>query len=228
MEPSLRLMYGWWYQGTQHQCPVCEKGNRRWTALKASGDLLCPHCGSLSRDRRLWQLLQEAPLADGASVLDFSPSRSLFRKLSSWKAIRYEASDLSGNFLAHHQFDITQIPVEDNSYDVILCYHILEHIENDLQAMQELCRVLRPGGLIFIQTPFAESCYENPAITSEAERLVHFGQEDHVRIYSIDELRKRLESCDFEVQVNRFLSSDKTLYYGLSHSETVLIATKKR
>jgi SAM-dependent methyltransferase len=134
------------------------------------------------------------------------------------------ASDLSGDFIADVTYNITQIPEKENTFDLIVCYHILEHVIEDVKAMSELHRVLKPTGTVVIQTPFKEGdIYEDYTITSETERLLHFGQEDHVRIYALDGLKKRLESVGFTIVVNQY-KKDEDL--GFSENEIVILATK--
>jgi len=212
------------YKGSSFQCPVCEKKLRAFIGLNV-GDKLCPYCGSPARHRRLWTLLQPL-LRDKVYVLDFSPPRCLFRKMKELPHIGYTPTDFVGEFLASKNLDITQLDLEDNSYDLIVCYHVLEHVEKDRQAMQELYRVLKPSGSCFIQTPFKEGdIYENSAITGEKERKEHFGQEDHVRIYSVAGLKQRLVSAGFHVKQLDF-SEKQDNYYGFRETETVLVATK--
>lgn len=223
IEPYLRSLYSISKSGNKHKCTVCDFNLNAWTIIP-NGDHLCPKCGSLSRDRRLCKLIAENYLNEGISVLDFSPSRSLFRKWKKEKNINYTASDLSGDFISDVRFDITNISQTNENYDLIICYHILEHVINDVKAMQELYRVLKTGGTILIQTPFKnDEIYEDYSITSESERLIHFGQEDHVRIYSINGLKERLENVGFKVEVNQF---DEDSYLGFVQNETVLIVTK--
>ena len=223
IEPILRKCYAIFKKGSNHECAICNFKASDWVHLP-NHDLLCPNCGSLSRDRRLWQLVKENYIKNDIQILDFSPSRPLFRKWKKEKNVNHIASDLSGDFIADVAFDITQIPAKDNSFDLIICYHILEHVIEDVKAMSELHRVLKPNGTVLIQTPFKEGdIYEDYNITSEAERLLHFGQEDHVRIYSIDGLKKRLESVRFDVIVNRF---ERDTYLGFSANEIVILASK--
>ena len=128
--------------------------------------------------------------------------------------------------MVDHNYDITAIPVKDNHFDNILCYHVLEHIPDDRAAMQELFRVLKPGGKVIIQTPFKEGeIYEDFSIVSPEERLKHFGQEDHVRIYSVEGLNKRLKDSGFEVEVRKF-EVEEGDNYGLKGKEVILIASK--
>ena len=223
IEPSLRTVFAMLQTGKNHTCTICSFNAKKWTKI-SNNDNLCPKCGSLSRDRRLWKLLNEKYLQENKSVLDFSPSRSLFRKWKKTKTVDYTASDLSGDFIADVQFDITNISKPDESYDLIICYHILEHVIEDVKAMKELYRILKPNGTIIIQTPFKDGkIYEDYSIQSETERLKHFGQEDHVRIYSVDGLKKRLESIGFDIIVNQF---EENIYLGFSNNEIIILATK--
>ena len=223
IEPYLRGFYALNKFGNKHKCTVCNFELKGWITISNS-DNLCPKCGSLSRDRRLWKLISEKYLKEGIEVLDFSPSRSLFRKWKKEKNINYTASDLSGDFISDVRFDITNILQTYENYDLIICYHILEHVIDDLKAMHELFRVLKTGGTILIQTPFKDGeIYEDYSITSESERLNHFGQEDHVRIYSINGLKERIEKVGFKVEVNQF---NEDSYLGFVQNETVLIVRK--
>jgi SAM-dependent methyltransferase len=224
-EPALRGIYTLLYKGSRFECNICGTQLRTFIKMK-NGDKICPRCGSLQRDRRLWGLLQTGLLRANSSVLDFSPSRCLYRKLKKTKGIRYTSTDLSGHFFADEQFDITAVPVGDETYDLIICFHVLEHIEDDRRAMQELSRILKPDGAVLVQTPFQEGeIYENPAIKSPEGRLLHFGQDDHVRVYSVLGLQERLQSCGFEVEVLTY--SDAEPRYGLKAGEVVLLAGKE-
>src|SRR5690606_20358399 len=166
---------------------------------------LCPFCGSRSRTRRLYSYLNEKDLIRG-KVLHFSPSRSVYRLLKKKTEITYFSTDFEDEFLADYRYDITQIPLENNFFDLIICYHILEHIEDDKKAMEELCRVLKPSGTCIIQTPYKEgSIYEDFSKKTPEERLEAFGQEDHVRIYSVEGLQKRLIENGFQnVEIKTF------------------------
>jgi len=212
------------YVGKSHQCPICEKQFRKFL-LNQRGEKLCPSCGSMPRDRRLiTEFRKEFSEKEKIRLLDFSPSRSLYRKFKKVKNIQYFPTDLSSDFISEYQFDITKIPVEDQFFDCIFCYHILEHIEEDDNAMRELNRVLTEEGKVFVQTPFIQGAiYEDPEVKTEEDRLRHFGQKDHVRIYSVAGLAERLERAGFKVQIKTFEEDD---YFGLRLNETVLLLTK--
>ena len=212
------------YKGNLKQCPICEKKLRRFVTLK-NGECLCPYCGSLPRHRRLWTLLKPI-LSPGIQLLDFSPPLSLFNKLKSIHTIHYIATDYEGEFTADQSFDIKNIDQPANTFDLVICYHVLEHITEDQKAITELHRVLKPGGKCFIQTPFKDgSIYEDPSKQSKQERKQHFGQEDHVRIYSVDGLKERLEVVGFQIEILSF-SAAQDNYFGFSEKENVLIASK--
>lgn len=225
IEPTLRRIYALAYRGDQFECNVCGAALKKFVRLP-DGDYLCPVCGSLPRSRRLWTLINAGLLKPGVRILDFSPSRSLYRAFKKVSGISYTCTDISGDFMANFHYDITNLEVEDESFDLVLCYHILEHIDADALAMKELYRVLRPGGTCLIQTPFKKGdIYENPSVVTEADRLIHFGQSDHVRIYSVEGLRERLSRAGFLTHVKRF-SEREGNRNGFSAQEVVMVCTK--
>ena len=105
------------YKGNNYQCPICEKKLRTFIQL-TTGDRLCPNCGSLDRHRRLWILLQPL-LHNGINILDFSPPHCLYRKLKEMSQIEYTPTDFAGEFIASKNLDITQLELEDNSYNLM-------------------------------------------------------------------------------------------------------------
>ncbi len=141
----------------------------------------------------------------------------------------YVSTDFAGEFKAQKSYDITAIAEPPGRFDLIICYHVLEHVEDDAKAISELYRVLKKGGRAIVQTPFKDGgIFEDPTIVSPAERLEKFGQEDHVRIYSAQGLKRRMEQKGFKVQVLRYENNnDKPiLQLGLKEHEIILIALK--
>lgn len=220
-EIFFRSLFAFNLKGKNHQCTIC--GNSMKNFIHIDVDLLCPFCGSLARTRRLNEILAIDDFLKG-KVLHFSPSRSLYRQLKTNKSIAYFSTDFEDEFLADYKYDITDIPKDNEFFDTVICYHILEHIPEDKKAMAELYRVLKPNGTCLIQTPFKEGeIYENPTVTSPEERLKHFGQQDHVRIYSVDGLCERLQKANFSNVKRKTFPKDD--YKGLL-PETVIFARK--
>lgn len=167
---------------------------------------LCPNCLSLERHRLLWLYLQRETnlLESKPRLLHAAPEVALMRKLRHlYKDCpkQYVTADLESP-LADMHFDIQQIPIADGEFDVVICNHIMEHVEDDMRAMRELCRILRPGGWGIILSPVdlqRESTFEDDSITDPDERTRIFGQYDHRRIYGRD-YAKRLAEAGFEVE----------------------------
>lgn len=223
-EQHFRRITYFFYKGNSAACNICGVGLRQFVKLD-NGRELCPNCGSLPRTRRLYQVLLDRQLLKGR-VLHFSPPKCLRLRFRKYPNIEYISSDYEKEFEATAQYDLTDIPLPDEHFDLLIVFHILEHIEQDVRAMSELFRVLKNGGVGLIQTPFKEGgIYEDPSIKTAADRLHHFGQRDHVRIYSIAGLKKRLESCGFQVTTLDFSESTNN-YFGFKEQESILLVTK--
>jgi SAM-dependent methyltransferase len=224
-EPIFRSVLYQFYRGKVFQCKICNKRLRKFIQLE-NDDKLCPNCGSLARNRRLWDILSSKFLNEKLNILDFSPSRCLYRILKNNPSITYSSTDLSGDFLSDHKFDITNIDSQNETYDLIICYHILEHVENDNQAIKELYRILKPKGVCIVQTPFKQGdIYEDFSIRSDEGRIKYFGQSDHVRIYSVQGLKERLTDHGFQVEIKEY-SEDANNIYGYPKEEFVLFCKK--
>ncbi|MCT4583181.1 MAG: class I SAM-dependent methyltransferase [Flavobacteriales bacterium] len=224
-EDKLRGLVALSYRGNNVTCTVCDQSFSKFIQLD-NNDLLCPNCGSLPRTRRLVELLECETNLDRKKVLHFSPPKGLRRKLNSLEIGSYITTDYEGEFDADKRLNIEAIEEADQQYDIIICYHVLEHIIKDEQAMGELYRILKPNGVCFIQTPFKTGeIYEDYTITSKAGRLEHFGQDDHVRIYSVEGLKGRLVQQGFMVEVLAF-EEPQEHKKGLV-TEVVLKAIKK-
>lgn len=224
-ESFFRFFLYQFYRGRKYQCNICGKGLRKFIPFKDE-EKLCPNCGSASRHRRLWNILNSEFLKGKPSILDFSPHRSLYRQFKKIPSLSYTSTDLSGFFLADQHYDITNIPIPNDTDDLIICYHVLEHVENDRQALKELYRVLKPGGVCLIQTPFKQGeIVEDFSITTDEGRLKHFGQWDHVRVYSAAGLKERLEKCGFQVETREYHEKDDNPL-GYKRNELIILCRK--
>ena len=165
-------------------------------------NVLAPGTLSLERHRLLWLYLKnETDFFTGyKKVLHFAPEQAFYKRFRNQKNLDYTTTDLNSP-LADVKADICNLPFEDNSYDFILCNHVLEHIPDDSKAMQELYRIMKPGGMGIFQIPQdlnRETTFEDDSITDPKERAKIFGQYDHVRVYGRDYFDK-LRSIGFRV-----------------------------
>ena len=164
-------------------------------------------CRSVGRHRLSWLYLQR--LFDGKwlfdgklkRVLHIAPEMSMSAALKRLPRIDYLSADL-GSPHAMVRMDITATGVADNSFDLIYCSHVLEHVHDDHAAMREMFRVLKPGGRALIMVPISDGpTLEDPAVVDPAERERLYLQHDHVRLYGLEDLRQRLAAQGFEVGV---------------------------
>jgi SAM-dependent methyltransferase len=167
-------------------------------------NVLSPSTLSLERHRLLWLFLNEESDFFTSNikkkVLHFAPEQAFYKLFRNQKNLDYTTTDLFSP-LADVKADICDLPFADNQYDVILCNHVLEHIPDDTKAMQELYRVLKPGGMAILQIPqdlSRATTFSDDTITDQKERAAIFGQYDHVRIYGLDYFDK-LRSIGFKV-----------------------------
>ena len=204
-------LVGLLYVGKGKQCPLCGCQRRKFLPygyVTSRENALCPNCLSLERHRLLWLwLLRESDIGRGAmalpKMLHIAPEVALmrkFKKMYANNAERYVTADLESP-LADIHFDVQQIPLEDESFDCVICNHIMEHVEDDRKALKELYRIMRRGGWGVILSPVElerEKTFEDDTITDRAERTRIFGQYDHRRIYGRD-YAERLREAGFEV-----------------------------
>ena len=168
-------------------------------------DYSCPNCDASDRER-LYALYFNNFYNNfnrDISMLDIAPAialQSFIKK--SFTNIEYRSVDLIMKEV-DDKADITDMKIyQNNTFDFFVCSHVLEHIENDRMAMQELFRILKPGGRGIAMVPIMlnlEEDYENPEITAPDDRWKHFGQDDHVRMYSKNGFIKKLKETGFSV-----------------------------
>jgi hypothetical protein len=193
-EPFLRKCYAITKKGNNHLCTICGFKASRFEHLY-NMDLLCPNCGSLARDRRLWKLISEKHLKEGIVVLDFSPSRSLFRNWKKIKNINYTSSDLSGDFISDVNSDITQIAKANETFDLIICYHILEHVIEDEKASE---RVKRPFEcLLFNNTIIKKECFDEIKFDTE---ITNYGHDDTQLSYQLKSKEIKIKHINNQIQ----------------------------
>lgn len=166
----------------------------------------CNNCGASDRDRLIAlyfrQFLEENN--EKVNMLDFAPSQALRHVFQNDKSILYRSADLFMDGV-DDRVDIRNMNIyDDNAFDIFVCSHVLEHIDEDLKAMHELKRILKANGFGLILVPvllsLSDSIEDKAYLESEHLRWKYFGQDDHVRIYSKKDLVSRLESVGFKVE----------------------------
>ena len=210
-------------------CNICEY-ERYFTTVgrPLRIDALCPNCGSMERHRLLILAVQRGGIPQleekNSSVLHFAAEpclEQIFRN----RFASYATADLFTE--ADLKLDMECIDVADEQYNVVVANHVLEHVD-DKKASTELSRILVKGGILVCQVPLIdgwESTYEDDSITSDAERLMHYGQEDHVRYYGAD-FRQRISAGGFKL-INEFTSEgEDVLRYGLLRGEKTFVFEK--
>lgn len=233
---AYRICRSFLYIGNKFVCPCCGWHFRQFLThgVKPRKNAKCARCDSMERHRLLWLYLKNKTnlFSDNLKVLHFAPEYIFQKNLRSMSNLDYISADLDSP-LAMVNVDIINILYDDNSFDVILCSHVLEHVIDDREAMKELFRVLKPGGWAILLVPLSnesDKTFEDPSIESPRDREHIFGQKDHVRIYGRD-YKDRLEKAGFTVKVDgyvRELGDDKIKKHGLSEDQEIYFCTKLR
>jgi SAM-dependent methyltransferase len=192
-------------RGDRVWCPCCGSSFAVFRDYNAP-DRMCWTCGSLERDRSVWLYLDRHPelLRSDMTVVHVAPERRLGERLRQLPGVRYVGGDLLREF-ATERLDVTALPFDDESVDVVVCNHVLEHVPDDRKAMREIRRTLRPGGWALLLVPDVvgnDTTDEEPFIDDPDEQLRRFGQRDHVRRYGWDYV-DRLTEAGFSVEVER-------------------------
>ena len=231
----MRPLFAFFLRGNSYTDPIDGKSYRRFLPYgyaKVRENVLAPGTLSLERHRLFWLYLKNettffsAPLR----VLHFAPEQAFVQKFKKQKNLTYTTTDLNSP-IADVKADICDLPFKDNSFDFIICNHVLEHIPDDTKAMQELYRVLAPSGTAIVQVPYdakREITFEDNTITDQSERTRIFGQYDHLRVYGMDYFKK-LSSIGFNVNALDYtsgISSDDIERYRLCKGELLPVCKK--
>ena len=225
-------------KGDKFTDPIDGKSFRKFLPYgygKQRENALSPSTLSLERHRLMWLFLRDDTdfftSKEKIKTLHIAPEQcflDLFRKQTN---LEYITSDLESP-IADVKADICNLPFDDNSFNVVFCNHVLEHIMDDTKAMQELYRVLKKGGFGIFQIPqdlSREKTFEDNTITNRRERAEIFGQYDHVRVYGRDYFNK-LRSVGFEVDeidYTKKITREKLERYCLMKNEILPVCYKK-
>ncbi len=240
--PVIQRLAGWLvpvagllYKGRGVECPLCGRRYRKFMPygyVSPRENALCPHCLSLERHRLMWlYLTRRTDITERLPrTLHIAPEVCVMRHLKPLfvaEPQNYVTADLESP-LAQLHFDVQQIPLADESFDMIICNHLLEHVEDDRKAMRELHRILRRGGMALLLSPVEltrERTFEDDTITDPAERTRIFGQYDHRRIYGNDYV-ERLRESGFEaddIDYAARLTAEERKLYALPEDHIYLV-----
>ena len=193
---------------------------------------LCPGTLSLERHRLLWLYLEKETnfLNSNLKVLHVAPEQVFYKKFKKLKNWEYFTFDLNSP-IADIKGDLTSTNFKDESFDLIICNHVLEHIEDDKSALNEIYRILKYNGISILQVPTnvkRKNTFEDSSIKSKNQREKYFGQYDHVREYGLD-FKDRVEQAGFEVEMINYstkISQDLVIKYGLMKDDLIPIGKK--
>jgi SAM-dependent methyltransferase len=219
------------YMGNNVTCPCCGENFSKFYPGSSYGN--CPLCGSAARHRSVMLCLINRTdfFQKKLKVLHFAPEFCFNRIFTKLPNLEYISADIS-SARAKEKIDMTSIEYRDNTFDVVLSLHVLEHIDDDRKALKELYRVLKPGGWCILQVPMdysRDKTFENPQAKSPKEREKSFGHFDHRRIYGRDYVM-RLREAGFEViiiKTKEEYNREQTKRYGLKDYEEIYICNKQ-
>jgi SAM-dependent methyltransferase len=233
----VRPLISWYLKGDKFTDPIDGKSFRKFLPygyVKQRENALSPSTLSLERHRLMWLFLKDNTTFFTATkklkVLHIAPEQCFLNIFRKQQNLNYITSDLESP-IADVKADICDLPFKENEFDIVFCNHVLEHISNDTKAMQELYRVLKPGGFGIFQIPQDLSkaiTFEDDTITDRKERAKLFGQYDHVRVYGRDYFDK-LRSIGFkvdEVDYTKKITLEKIEKYCLMKNEILPVCYK--
>jgi SAM-dependent methyltransferase len=225
-------------KGDRFTDPIDGKNFRKFLPYgydKQRENALSPSTLSLERHRLMWLFLRDETTFFTSNkklkTLHIAPEQCFLDIFRKQENLEYTTSDLESP-IADVKADICDLPFKDNSFDVVFCNHVLEHITDDKKAMQELFRVMKRGGFGVFQIPqdlLRETTFEDNSITDKKERAEIFGQYDHVRIYGKDYFNK-LRSIGFkvdEIDYTQKISSEKLERFCLMKNEILPVCYKE-
>ena len=229
--PILRIIF----RGKKYTDPIDDSNYSKFLSYgykTVRKNALCPGTLSLERHRLLWLYLDKETdfLNSNLKVLHVAPEQVFYKKFKKLKNWEYFTFDLNSP-IADIKGDLISTNFKDEYFDLIICNHVLEHIEDDKSALDEMYRILKYNGISILQVPInvkKENTFEDLSIKSKIQREKYFGQYDHVREYGLD-FKDRVEQAGFEVEMINYstkISQDLVIKYGLMKDDLIPIGKK--
>tara|TARA_B100002052_G_scaffold94203_1_gene86881 strand:- start:208 stop:972 length:765 start_codon:yes stop_codon:yes gene_type:complete len=229
--PILRIIF----RGKKYTDPIDDSNYSKFLSYgykTVRKNALCPGTLSLERHRLLWLYLDRETnfLSSNLKVLHVAPEQVFYKKFKKLKNWEYFTFDLNSP-IADIKGDLISTNFKDEYFDLIICNHVLEHIEDDKSALDEMYRILKYNGISILQVPInveRENTFEDLSIKSKIQREKYFGQYDHVREYGLD-FKDRVEQAGFKVEMINYskkISQDLVIKYGLMKDDLIPIGKK--
>ena len=229
--PILRIIF----RGKKYTDPIDDSNYSKFLSYgykTVRKNALCPGTLSLERHRLLWLYLDKETnfLSSNLKVLHVAPEQVFYKKFKKLKNWKYFTFDLNSP-IADIKGDLISTNFKDEYFDLIICNHVLEHIEDDKSALDEMYRILKYNGISILQVPInvkRENTFEDLSIKSKIQREKYFGQYDHVREYGLD-FKDRVEQAGFKVEMINYskkISQDLVIKYGLMKDDLIPIGKK--
>ena len=229
--PILRIIF----RGKKYTDPIDDSNYSKFLSYgykTVRKNALCPGTLSLERHRLLWLYLDRETnfLSSNLKVLHVAPEQVFYKKFKKLKNWEYFTFDLNSP-IADIKGDLISTNFKDEYFDLIICNHVLEHIEDDKSALNEIHRILKYNGISILQVPInvkRKNTFEDLSIKSKIQREKYFGQYDHVREYGLD-FKDRVEQAGFKVEMINYskkISQDLVIKYGLMKDDLIPIGKK--
>ena len=227
----------WKYRGNKVNCACC---GSHFRAFAPFGNIKrknawCPKCESLERHRLLSMYFKNKTdiYSKTLKVLHIAPEIAFFNHLNAQKNLDYNPVDIYPHLYPKgtKYLDLLNNKLPDNTFDVIICNHVFQYIEEDKKAMKELHRIMKHGGWGIMQVPYDKKrniTYEDASITDPLEREKAFGLKEHVRFYGLD-YGDRLREAGFDVTVEDYtaeFSDEENFKYGFWKGDPIFFCTK--
>ncbi len=229
------------FAGNRYYCNVCNSNLKTFIPAGDSNNAIveldiigagyyqndvCPVCDSSYRTRAVVALLESLNLTyHNTRILHIAPEKGLYNYFTKKGPLNYICGDINPDKYSHFTstvfVDLTKIPFPSESFDLVICNHVLEHIPDDDKAISEIRRVLSKGGNAIVQVPISNKLnytLEDSAENTPKKRLARYGQSDHVRVYTLDDYVKKLTNAGLSASVTNV----KTLITDVKHEKLVL------
>ena len=226
----------WVYAGRNFEDPIDGKKYRKllpYGRVRTRPNALSPSTLSLERHRALWIYLKEHTnlFTEQNRMLHLAPEYCYINRFKSMKNLDYVTGDLNSPWADHH-FDVHSIPFDENSFDVLMANHLMEHVEDDYKVLDEFFRVLKSRGWGILQVPIDwknPNTEEDKSVTDPLEKERLYWQSDHVRLYGYENYPDRLRGAGFDVEIvdmQKQLGEERYNRYCLGEERWVFVVRK--